>query len=114
MLAHLATQFAALALPDLAACALSFGIPLVLSVLAWPLLRTRRHAPAAALAPVQSKSAGHGLAGQWLQRTRELEGGLARLGAAVRLHQAAELRLGALDYEIDRLWREARAVMAVS
>jgi len=111
-------MFAALAsmpLPELATLALVAGIPLILGVLAAPLRRRPRAAPPVTSTTVDPEPdiVGQlGLAGQWSSGARQLEEGFERQRAALRLHRAASDHLGALDHEIDRLWRDTRAVMA--
>ena len=107
-------DLSSLPLPDLAAYILAGGIPLALSVLAWPLLRPRldvKNAGAVITAMLPALLPSHGLAGQWLARSRQLEAGFERQRAAMQLHRTAARHIGALDYEIDRLWRDNRAVM---
>ena len=106
----------AMPLPELAAYVLVIGIPLTLSLLAWPLLRPRRRVAAGVTVYADDGSslpASRGLAGQWAARSHQLEAGFERQRAAMQLHLAAAQHLGALDHEIDRLWRDTRAVMAL-
>ena len=104
----------ALSLPELAAIGLAGGVPLALAVLCWPLLRSnasttgRRRRQDDNAMPTQEALLG--LAGQWSIHAHKLAAGLDRQSSAIGLHRQAATQLGALDYEIDRLWRETRAV----
>ena len=102
-------------LPELASWLLVGGIPLALGLLAWPLLGTRAKSElVASVGDLDDwESSGRlGLPGQWLAQSRLLEAGLDRQRAALRLHRTAAAHLGAVDHEIDRLWRDTRAVLA--
>lgn len=104
-------MFAALAampLPDLAALVLAAACPMALAIVCWPLFRPR---PKPAAPAPQEPYRGLGLAGQWLTQSRTIAAGLERHAAALQLHRTAASHIGALDHEIDRLWRETRAVM---
>jgi len=104
-------MFAALAampLPDLAALALAVACPLALAILCWPMFRPR---PKPAAPATEEPYRGLGLAGQWFTQSRTIAAGLERQAAALRLHHNAATHLGALDHEIDRLWRDTRAVI---
>ena len=112
-------MFAAIAnlpLPDLTALLLVAGVSLLLTILAWPLLRPRTSKPADTAAEVSSTEAGStvrfGLANQWLRNTRRIEARIESQRHAVGLHRQAANRLGAVDYEIDHLLRDMRAIFA--
>ena len=101
-------------LPELAAYGLVVGIPLALTVLVWPLLRPRQ-AAATSKPPADWDSAllfaTGGLPGQWAARSRQLEAGFERQRAAMTMHRNVAVHLGAIDHEIDRLWRDLRVVI---
>ncbi len=111
-----AMPFAALAmpLPDLAAIVLVGGVPLLLVVVAYRLgwlgvaLRTPQRV--AASPPVLHSRPALGLSGQWVLLERRIETGIERQTTVLGLHRQVAQRIGALDYEIDQLWREARLV----
>lgn len=103
-----------MSLPELAAWALVAGIPMGLAVLAWPLLGASSKAANRHQEPdtaSQASSRGLGLPGQWIVQTARIEAALERQRAAMQLHRRAALQLGAVDHEIDRLWRDTREIM---
>ena len=113
MLALLATVPA----PELAVTGLVAILPLGLALLCWPLVASnaivygrswRGIGSASGQAPARSHQ--RGLSGQWLVHAATLETAIARQSAAIGLHRGAATHLGALDHEIDRLWRETRAL----
>ena len=104
-------MFAALAampLPDLAALVLAAACPIALAILCWPLFRPR---PKPSAPAPEEPTRGLGLAGQWFTQSRTIAAGLKRHATALQLHRNAANHIGALDHEIDRLWRETRAVI---
>jgi hypothetical protein len=107
---------AALPLPDLTALLLVGGVSLFLAILAWPLIRLRTSNPADTAAEPANTSAGrtvrYGLAGQWARNTRRIEARIETQRHAVGLHRKAADQLGAIDYEIDRLLRDMRAIFS--
>ena len=101
-------------LPDMAAILLVSCVPLLLVIASWRFVAPRG---AARSRPTPGRATSShlggtplGLAGQWLAQERRITSGIDRQTAAVRLHQQVALQIGALDYEIDRLWRETRAL----
>ena len=101
----------AMPLPEFAAFALVLGLPAAIAVLFWPMLRPndqpKDRSKAAASPPASTPL---GLHGQWTKLALVLEASNARRKASLVLHQQASTHLGALDFEIDRLWRETRAL----
>ena len=107
------TAIAALPLTELAAWLLLAGIPVVSGLLAWPPLRPAKR-PLPEVAAPEAPDRRLGLPGQWLVQTRRANAWLDRHQATVRLHRQAANQLGNLDHEIDRLWRDTRAILTES
>jgi hypothetical protein len=99
-----------LPLPELAAWLLVAGIPLISGLLVWPLLRPAQR-PLPEVAPPEEPDRHLGLPGQWLVQNRNARAWLDRHQETVRLHRRAANHLGNLDHEIDRLWRDTRAIL---
>jgi hypothetical protein len=101
-------------LPELAVLVLAGVIPLGLATLVWWLFMpksTGLRPRTAGLDPAQDlQDPPLGLGGQWLIQERRVLAGIDRQTAAVKLHKQAMLQLGALDYEIDQLVREAQLI----
>jgi hypothetical protein len=95
-------------LPDLAALALVVLLPIAFSCVFWRQigvsLPVKRHKPTVSGATLL------GLAGQWARHERHIATGIERQTGAVKLHRQIAIEIGALDYEIDQLWRETRAL----
>jgi hypothetical protein len=109
------TALTSMPFPELTAWLLAGAIPLALTALGWPLIRPR-HRPAVGSELnvdqiVQEHSRHIGLPGQWVRHCRRVESRIEGQRSALSLHREAAMRLGALDYEIDRLWRETRALL---
>ena len=110
-------NIAAMSLPELATVALVVGIPLLLGLLALPLLRNR---PTASRCMAISAEAGAitgaplGLSGQWSFNMRQLDSSFERFRVMLQLHQAAANHLGAIDHEIEHLWRDTKAIMVTA
>jgi hypothetical protein len=107
-----------LALPDLVAIGLVVGIPALLLAVFWRHLAPARtgnlrlslgHAPA-----IPPGSARLGLPGQWAIHERKIAAGIDRQSVVLELHRQIALQIGALDYEIDQLWRETKALAATA
>lgn len=103
-----------LALPttELAALALIACVPLAVALLCRPFMRRPksqqgRAKPDTGPLPAASHPA-LGLSGQWSAQASVLEDGIERQTRAIAMHRKLAMRIGALDYEIDRLWRETR------
>ena len=106
--------FANMPVPDLVAIALVGGLSLLLTAALWRVSTPRvavRKRPALGLAPgLRASSGALGLPGQWQVQERRIASGLDGQAAALMLHRQAARTIGALDYEIDQLRREIRAL----
>lgn len=100
----------ALPLPELAVLALVLGLPAAVALLFWPLLRRGSRVALAPEGPIIERTAALGLAGQWSVLAGSLQAMTARRSTAIALHERAARSLGAIDYEVDCLWRETRAL----
>lgn len=101
-------------LPDLVAIALVCCVPLLLVALSWRFVAPRsvrkQRLSSHGASVLQSSGRLLGLAGQWQVQERRIGFGIERQSAAIQLHRQVALQIGALDYEIDQLWRETRAL----
>lgn len=100
----------ALPLPELAVLALVLGLPAGVALLFWPLMRRGNRLAPSLVTPVMERTAAMGLTGQWIVLSASLQTMTARSTIALSLHENATRRLGALDYEVNCLWRETTAL----
>ena len=100
----------ALPLPELAVLALVLGLPSGVALLFWPLLRRGSGDAPEPAAPALERTAALGLTGQWTALSASLQTMTARSSSALSLHENATRQLGALDYEVNCLWRETSAL----
>jgi hypothetical protein len=101
-------------LPDLVAIGLVVCLPVLIMVLLCPAIvpvrSAKRRLKSEPAAVVGQGSAPLGLAGQWAIQERRIASGIERQTQVLGLHQQIATQIGALDYEIDQLWRETRAL----
>lgn len=104
----------AFTLPDLAALAFVLCTTVPVLALFWRpkylLGQSTRRQSAAQATGNPPGSAPLGLTGQWAIHERRVAAGIDRQNTAAQLHRQLAIKIGALDYEIDQLWRETRGL----
>ena len=104
------TLLLAFTMPEVAALSLAVGVPMAFALLALPYIKVKAPPPPPPVEPIKETRRLQGLEGQWARIELGCADHVSRQSAAAILHSRAAIRIDALDYEIDQLWREVKAV----